>query len=185
MKRYQVEYIDPNTGAQSPVDVITVDDSYTPDDYRADMELSWGGEHGDGEYIFEPLPLFWIVDDCLTRKAAVYTEAVMATDIDDAARIGRTEWDKLTAHDKGLRDAFYVCLAWADEDGELDFDRIEAVQTIPVPEQKKFRVLPEYHDQWTNEYIPELIVTEAEIERLAGEWGTDIETLMEQVEEVD
>ena len=48
---------------------------------------------------------------------------------------------------------------------------------------KQYRIKPEYYDMWGvcegND-----IVTADEIDRLANEWETPVEALMEQVEEV-
>ena len=53
---------------------------------------------------------------------------------------------------------------------------------------KRYHVLPEYQDAWygnlSTEEIGDAIVTEAEIQRLAREWGVAVEELMEQVEEI-
>ena len=52
---------------------------------------------------------------------------------------------------------------------------------------KKYKVKEEYNDCWGND-IPEngeIIVDDAEIERLAKEWECTIEELMEQVEEIN
>lgn len=53
--------------------------------------------------------------------------------------------------------------------------------------ERRYHVLPEYQDSWygglSTEEIGDAIVTEAEIERLAREWGVTVEDLMEQVEE--
>lgn len=51
MKKYEVNYYDYNTGAESPIDVITVDDDYTVEDYINDcnenMEEPWDTENGE------------------------------------------------------------------------------------------------------------------------------------------
>ena len=50
-------------------------------------------------------------------------------------------------------------------------------------EVELYRVLPEYHDLWTDE-TDECIVTKDEIERLTAEWDKTVEELMDQVEEL-
>ena len=52
---------------------------------------------------------------------------------------------------------------------------------------KQYRVKPEYMDNWLahGDSADEVIVTEAEIRRLAREWGTTVDELMDQVEEDD
>lgn len=51
MKKYEVNYYDYNTGAESPVDVIEVEDDYTVEDYISDcndnMEEPWDTENGE------------------------------------------------------------------------------------------------------------------------------------------
>ena len=53
--------------------------------------------------------------------------------------------------------------------------------------ERRYHVLPEYQDSWyggiPTEEIGDAIVTEAEIQQLAREWGVTVEDLMEQVEE--
>lgn len=48
---------------------------------------------------------------------------------------------------------------------------------------KSFKIKPEYYDLW-GAYEGFDVVDDAEIERLAGEWGTTVDELMEQVEEI-
>lgn len=48
---------------------------------------------------------------------------------------------------------------------------------------KKYTVLPEYRDLWSNDPEWDGTVDEKEIKRLASEWGKTVEELMEQVEE--
>ena len=52
--------------------------------------------------------------------------------------------------------------------------------------KKRYRILPEFVDEWTNSDNPEdWIVDLPEIQRLAAEWGTTEAELMEQVEEIE
>lgn len=52
--------------------------------------------------------------------------------------------------------------------------------------EKRFRILPEYVDQWTDSDRPEdWIVDLPEIQRLAFEWDTTEAELLEQVEEIE
>lgn len=50
-------------------------------------------------------------------------------------------------------------------------------------DMKKYTVLPEYRDLWSNDPEWDGTVDEKEIKRLASEWGKTVEELMEQVEE--
>lgn len=53
-------------------------------------------------------------------------------------------------------------------------------------ERRRFRILPEYMDQWTDSDRPEdWIVDLPEIQRLAAEWNTTEAELIEQVEEIE
>lgn len=53
-------------------------------------------------------------------------------------------------------------------------------------ENKKFRILPEFVDEWTNSDNPEdWIVDLPEIQRLAFEWGLTVEQLLDEVEEIE
>ncbi len=60
-------------------------------------------------------------------------------------------------------------------------------QLVPMAE-RKFRIKTEYLDDWTDDAeIAELIapiVDGAEVERLASEWGVDIDDLLRQVDEL-
>lgn len=51
---------------------------------------------------------------------------------------------------------------------------------------KRYRIKPEFYDSWTNSpnYETASIVDADEIERLSREWGTPIDELMEQVDEI-
>lgn len=52
--------------------------------------------------------------------------------------------------------------------------------------KKRFRILPEYVDQWTDSDRPEdWIVDLPEIQRLAAEWGLTVEQLLDEVEEIE
>lgn len=46
---------------------------------------------------------------------------------------------------------------------------------------KKFRILPEFVDEWTNSDNLDL----PEIQRLAFEWGLTVEQLLDEVEEIE
>lgn len=50
---------------------------------------------------------------------------------------------------------------------------------------KVYNIKPEYLSAWGNETTEDTTVTEAEILRLANEWGMDVEALMEQVYAVE
>lgn len=48
---------------------------------------------------------------------------------------------------------------------------------------KKYRVKIEFVDNWTNDVLEELIVTEEEVNDLSIGWGIPVGELMEQLEE--
>lgn len=53
-------------------------------------------------------------------------------------------------------------------------------------EVKKFRILPEFVDEWTNSDNPEdWVVDLPEIQRLAAEWDLTVEELLDEVEEIE
>ena len=53
-------------------------------------------------------------------------------------------------------------------------------------ENKKFRILPEFVDEWTNSDNPEdWVVDLPEIQRLAAEWDLTVEELLDEVEEIE
>ena len=47
-----------------------------------------------------------------------------------------------------------------------------------------YRIMSEYWDEWGANTEEEAVVDMAEIERLAAEWETSVESLLEQCEEV-
>lgn len=53
-------------------------------------------------------------------------------------------------------------------------------------EKRKFRILPEYVDQWTDSDRPgDWIVDLPEIQRLAAERDLTVEQLLDEVEEIE
>lgn len=50
---------------------------------------------------------WFLVDDCTTKKSALFTEELRATTREDAEKEIQDMWDRLTDHDKKLRDDFY------------------------------------------------------------------------------
>lgn len=76
-------------------------------------------------------------------------------------------------------------------DQEDDLEERKYVAVEPKPEEPRFRVLPEFVASWYGSQSAaetdagqEAGLTMEEIERLSREWGTPIEELMEQVEEI-
>ena len=50
---------------------------------------------------------------------------------------------------------------------------------------KTYHIKPEFLDAWGNETTPETVIDEAEIDRLAAEWGLEKAALLEQLEEIE
>ena len=50
---------------------------------------------------------------------------------------------------------------------------------------KQFKIKPEYFDNWfVSDFDPDYVVDMAEVERLAIEWDTTVEELLEQLVEI-
>jgi len=67
---------------------------------------------------------WYIIDDCTTKKGAIYTEEIHG----DPREALTAAWDALTEHDKAARDSFFAALCETDEDGSPIW--WEAVETI-------------------------------------------------------
>lgn len=76
---------------------------------------------------------------------------------------------------------------WATKHGYIIENNLER-ETAPHDERRKqmkqYRVKTEKIEEWTNESLDELIVTDAEIADLARGWGKSVEELLEDVEEI-
>lgn len=46
---------------------------------------------------------------------------------------------------------------------------------------KTYKIKPEFLSAWGSETTEDTVITEAEVERLAREWGMDLEDLKEQL----
>lgn len=51
-----------------------------------------------------------IIDDCTSTNSSTYEKLLDATTAAEAEAEARLEWDRMTEHDKKLRDAYYVGL---------------------------------------------------------------------------
>ena len=51
---------------------------------------------------------WFLVDDCTTKKGAIYTSEMKATTREEAERELEAEWNELTEYDKTRRDEFYA-----------------------------------------------------------------------------
>ena len=93
----------------------------TYEEYEADAEnlifraLAALGYDEDGRKLF-----YWVVDDALETRAALFEDKLDAQDEAEAIRKARREWDHLTRQEKKERGAFYLCTAPEDEDGHMD-----------------------------------------------------------------
>jgi hypothetical protein len=50
---------------------------------------------------------------------------------------------------------------------------------------KTYHIKPEFLEAWGNETTPETVIDEAELDRLAAEWGLEKAALLEQLEELE
>lgn len=59
MRKYEVYYYDYNTGADSPIDIITVEGEYTAEEYIEDLDPTMYGQLDteNGEITLEEVPL--------------------------------------------------------------------------------------------------------------------------------
>ena len=100
--------------------------------------------------------------------------AVILNWIDDQTEYGEAECEIMAA----------LCEKYGVEYSENDvaddvFDRLRAADP-----EKKFMVKQEYFDKWGCDDDSMAIVTLGQIKELAEEWGVDVETLMDQVDEL-
>ena len=66
-----------------------------------------------------------IIDDCLSRKAAIFD--LRFDTKKEALQTAETEWKSFTERDKNSRDAYYVATCTLDEDGDIDWDSINPI----------------------------------------------------------
>ena len=71
-----------------------------------------------------------IIDDCTSKKAAVYDETCKDQTKEGAYAEAKSKWEALTPYDQRQRDAFYVALTGFDEDGCIDYDSMTDVLNI-------------------------------------------------------
>lgn len=71
---------------------------------------------------------WYLIDDCTTKGAFIDEEQLDVETKEEAAAIARSRFDGLSDHDKARRDAFYICLADCDEDGNIDYDTMTDFQ---------------------------------------------------------
>lgn len=72
---------------------------------------------------------WYIVDDCTKSKGQIFTEKVKGNREAAIAR-ARAEWEELSKHDQGLREAFYVGYAAEDEDGCMILDSMTDIVEV-------------------------------------------------------
>lgn len=62
---------------------------------------------------------WFIIDDLTTKRAVLDVSRCEAQTKDEAILEAKRIWNALSAHDQQQRDAFYVCCADEDNDGEI------------------------------------------------------------------
>lgn len=75
---------------------------------------------------------WYLIDDCTTKRAFMDEVKLDVTTKEEAIAEMHSTWDALSEHDKRDRDAFWVALFDADEDGIIDFDTAENEYTIQM-----------------------------------------------------
>ena len=68
-----------------------------------------------------------IIDDCTTSRATLWDTKFKTEK--EAIQEAESEWEHLTRHDKGERDAYYVAACTLNEDGEIDWDTVDPIIT--------------------------------------------------------
>lgn len=67
---------------------------------------------------------WYLIDDCTTKKGAVFTEELGADTREEARATIYETWNALTTHDQSLRDSYTAVYADLDEDGGVDYESI-------------------------------------------------------------
>lgn len=68
---------------------------------------------------------WYVVDDRMTARAAVFEEMLKATTKEDAIRDGKKAWGLLTAREQAEADSFGVCTMEQGEDGTPDYSTMD------------------------------------------------------------
>lgn len=124
----------------------------------------------------------YIVED--TRDHGdTFTEVYETAEEANAA--AAAAWNHLTAYDrKDGRRIRALVVKGNDLDDPDDWESYTSADDFPgaFDSGREYRILPEYLNEWGTTEGND-IVTYAEIDRLANEWGMALADLMEQVEE--
>ena len=65
---------------------------------------------------------WYLIDDCISSKAEVFETELKATVKNEAIQEAKEIYNRLSDHDKKLRDEFYIGHFETDEDGNLNYD---------------------------------------------------------------
>ena len=73
---------------------------------------------------------YYIIDDRTTHGGAMFEDRINAESKEDAVLIARVTWEKLSEYDRKRCDAFYLGYAEETEDGVIDYDTLDVVETF-------------------------------------------------------
>ena len=73
---------------------------------------------------------YYIIDDRTTSGGAMFEDMIDTQDRGEAIAIARVTWEKLSEHDRKHCDAFYVGYADELEEGVIDYDTLDVVETF-------------------------------------------------------
>ena len=73
---------------------------------------------------------WYIVDDLTSQRSILETNRCQSQTQDEAILEAKRIWNALSAHDQNERDAFYVCYADENEDGEMDWETTRDVFVV-------------------------------------------------------
>lgn len=80
-----------------------------------------------GNYPTMDEKIYWLYDNAISTKSAVYDERLQASTAAEAIEEARRSWDSLTEREQRNRDEFMVLLAPENEDGCIDLEQSELV----------------------------------------------------------
>lgn len=118
MKRYRIidnfEAWGPEAGPETIVDETELDRLAKAWDVDKDKLL-------DDLEELEPTCAWYLVDDCTTARAIMDAERLEADTQEEAVAIARDRFEQLSEHNKRQRDAYYIGLADASKEEDVDF----------------------------------------------------------------
>lgn len=129
---------------------------------------------------------YYLIDDCTSKCSIGWTRRIEADSFEDALQKAHALWAGLTRHDRNDRDSFLVGevadeVAVEIEDGEYAGNYMYG-KTFEFA--ANYSIKPEYVEYWGDIATADEDISVDEIFRLAFEWDTTVESLIEQIEEV-